>query len=100
MHDVTDSTCSLKWLAPEKIGAGGLDGYVIEYCKEGGEGDDSIGDILLVPQQAPCIYISRNNVVTFHELEIQKVHHNLRKAASAEPTVKHTMLNFKIRLKS
>ncbi len=36
VHDVTDSTCSLKWLAPEKIGAGGLDGYVIEYCKEGG----------------------------------------------------------------
>ncbi|XP_034049730.1 myosin binding protein Cb isoform X4 [Thalassophryne amazonica] len=35
VHDVTDSTCSLKWLAPEKIGAGGLDGYVIEYCKDG-----------------------------------------------------------------
>ncbi|TWW81368.1 Myosin-binding protein C, fast-type [Takifugu flavidus] len=35
VHDVTDSTCSLKWLTPEKIGAGGLDGYVIEYCKEG-----------------------------------------------------------------
>ncbi|XP_041830316.1 myosin binding protein Cb isoform X4 [Melanotaenia boesemani] len=35
VHDVTDSTCSLKWLAPEKIGAGGLDGYIIEYCKEG-----------------------------------------------------------------
>lgn len=37
VHDVTDSTCSLKWLAPERIGAGGLDGYVIEYCKEGGD---------------------------------------------------------------
>ncbi|XP_044034795.1 myosin binding protein Cb isoform X3 [Siniperca chuatsi] len=36
VHDVTDTTCSLKWLAPERIGAGGLDGYVIEYCKEGG----------------------------------------------------------------
>ncbi|XP_059180645.1 myosin binding protein Cb [Centropristis striata] len=35
VHDVTDNSCSLKWLAPEKIGAGGLDGYVIEYCKEG-----------------------------------------------------------------
>ncbi|KAM8877109.1 myosin-binding protein C, fast-type-like isoform 1-T1 [Synchiropus picturatus] len=35
VHDVTDSTCSLRWLAPEKIGAGGLDGYTIEYCKEG-----------------------------------------------------------------
>ncbi|XP_056285545.1 myosin binding protein Cb isoform X4 [Pseudoliparis swirei] len=36
VHDVTDSTCTLKWQAPEKIGAGGLDGYIIEYCKEGG----------------------------------------------------------------
>lgn len=35
VHDVTNSTCTLKWLAPEKIGAGGLDGYIIEYCKEG-----------------------------------------------------------------
>lgn len=41
MHDVTDSTCSLKWLTPEKVGAGGLDGYIIEYCKEGGERADS-----------------------------------------------------------
>lgn len=35
VEDVTDTTCSLKWLAPEKIGAGGLDGYIIEFCKEG-----------------------------------------------------------------
>ncbi|CAB1312256.1 unnamed protein product, partial [Coregonus sp. 'balchen'] len=35
VHDVTDTTCTLKWLAPEKVGAGGLDGYIIEYCKEG-----------------------------------------------------------------
>lgn len=37
VNDVTDSTCHLKWLAPERIGAGGLDGYIIEYCKEGGD---------------------------------------------------------------
>ncbi|XP_031699371.1 myosin-binding protein C, fast-type-like isoform X2 [Anarrhichthys ocellatus] len=35
VNDVTDSTCTLKWLAPEKIGAGGLDGFLIEYCKDG-----------------------------------------------------------------
>ncbi|XP_030626046.1 myosin-binding protein C, fast-type-like, partial [Chanos chanos] len=33
--DVSDTTCTLKWLAPEKVGAGGLDGYIVEYCKEG-----------------------------------------------------------------
>ncbi|XP_061086439.1 myosin-binding protein C, fast-type-like [Conger conger] len=35
VDDVTDSTCTLKWLDPDRIGAGGIDGYVIEYCKEG-----------------------------------------------------------------
>lgn len=32
---MTDTTCALKWRPPEKIGAGGIDGYIIEYCKEG-----------------------------------------------------------------
>ncbi|XP_007893571.1 myosin-binding protein C, slow-type isoform X4 [Callorhinchus milii] len=32
---VTDSTVSLKWRPPERIGAAGLDGYAIEYCFEG-----------------------------------------------------------------
>ncbi|KAG7492124.1 hypothetical protein MATL_G00010910 [Megalops atlanticus] len=35
VDDVTDTTCTLKWLPPDRIGAGGIDGYVIEYCKEG-----------------------------------------------------------------
>ena len=35
VDDVTNSTCTLKWRPPEKIGAGGIDGYVIEYCKDG-----------------------------------------------------------------
>ncbi|XP_073427116.1 myosin-binding protein C, fast-type-like isoform X2 [Dendrobates tinctorius] len=36
VEDVTDTTCTLKWRAPDRIGAGGIDGYVVEYCKEGG----------------------------------------------------------------
>ncbi|XP_035386821.1 myosin binding protein Cb isoform X1 [Electrophorus electricus] len=35
VEDMTDTTCTLKWLVPERIGAGGLDGYIIEFCKEG-----------------------------------------------------------------
>lgn len=35
VDDVTDTTCALKWRPPEKIGAGGIDGYIIEYCVEG-----------------------------------------------------------------
>ncbi|XP_069760530.1 myosin-binding protein C, slow-type isoform X2 [Narcine bancroftii] len=32
---VTDNSISLKWRPPERIGAAGLDGYIIEYCLEG-----------------------------------------------------------------
>ncbi|XP_054463205.1 myosin binding protein Ca [Anoplopoma fimbria] len=37
VDDVTDTTCALKWRPPEKIGAGGIDGYFIEYCIEGSD---------------------------------------------------------------
>ncbi|XP_035035721.1 myosin binding protein Ca isoform X3 [Hippoglossus stenolepis] len=37
VDDVTDTTCALKWLPPDRIGAGGIDGYIIEYCKEGSD---------------------------------------------------------------
>ncbi|XP_028669468.2 LOW QUALITY PROTEIN: myosin binding protein Ca [Erpetoichthys calabaricus] len=35
VEDVTDSSTTLKWRPPDRIGAGGIDGYLIEYCKEG-----------------------------------------------------------------
>ncbi|XP_069750460.1 myosin-binding protein C, cardiac-type-like [Narcine bancroftii] len=35
VEDVTDTTISLKWRPPERIGAAGLDGYLVEYCKDG-----------------------------------------------------------------
>uniref|UniRef100_A0A3B4B4Z0 Myosin binding protein C, fast type a n=1 Tax=Periophthalmus magnuspinnatus TaxID=409849 RepID=A0A3B4B4Z0_9GOBI len=37
VDDVTDTTCALKWRQPEKIGAGGIQGYIIEYCIEGSD---------------------------------------------------------------
>uniref|UniRef100_A0A8C5PQB8 Myosin binding protein C1 n=1 Tax=Leptobrachium leishanense TaxID=445787 RepID=A0A8C5PQB8_9ANUR len=36
---VTDTSVTMKWRPPDHIGAAGLDGYVIEYCFEGG-GDE------------------------------------------------------------
>ncbi|XP_044136592.1 myosin-binding protein C, slow-type isoform X16 [Bufo gargarizans] len=36
---VTDNTVTMKWRPPDHIGAAGLDGYVIEYCFEGGADD-------------------------------------------------------------
>ncbi|XP_023365862.1 myosin-binding protein C, cardiac-type [Otolemur garnettii] len=35
VEDVSDTTVSLKWRPPEREGAGGLDGYSVEYCREG-----------------------------------------------------------------
>ncbi|XP_028267436.1 myosin binding protein Ca isoform X4 [Parambassis ranga] len=37
VDDVTDTTCALKWRPPEKIGAGGINGYIIEYSIEGSD---------------------------------------------------------------
>lgn len=34
MEDVTDTTTTLKWRPPDRIGAGGIDGYLVEYCLE------------------------------------------------------------------
>ncbi|XP_059785657.1 myosin-binding protein C, cardiac-type [Balaenoptera ricei] len=35
VEDVSDTTVSLKWRPPERMGAGGLDGYSVEYCRDG-----------------------------------------------------------------
>uniref|UniRef100_A0A7N4PE84 Myosin binding protein C2 n=1 Tax=Sarcophilus harrisii TaxID=9305 RepID=A0A7N4PE84_SARHA len=37
VEDVTDTTTTLKWRPPDRIGAGGIDGYIVEYCLEGSE---------------------------------------------------------------
>uniref|UniRef100_A0A4W6EY16 Myosin-binding protein C, cardiac-type n=1 Tax=Lates calcarifer TaxID=8187 RepID=A0A4W6EY16_LATCA len=35
VDDISDTSISLKWRAPERIGSAELEGYVVEYCKEG-----------------------------------------------------------------
>ncbi|XP_041656211.1 myosin binding protein Ha isoform X2 [Cheilinus undulatus] len=35
VEDVNDSSLTIKWKTPETIGDSGLDGYTIEYCKDG-----------------------------------------------------------------
>ncbi|KAK7131940.1 hypothetical protein R3I93_018485 [Phoxinus phoxinus] len=34
LDDINDTSVTLKWRSPENIGSG-LDGYIVEYCKEG-----------------------------------------------------------------
>ncbi|KAK7913221.1 hypothetical protein WMY93_013432 [Mugilogobius chulae] len=35
VDDISDTSISLKWRPPERIGAAELEGYRVEYCKEG-----------------------------------------------------------------
>ncbi|XP_039975946.1 myosin-binding protein C, cardiac-type isoform X2 [Xiphias gladius] len=35
VDDISDTSISLKWRLPERIGAAELEGYGVEYCKEG-----------------------------------------------------------------
>ncbi|XP_030650021.1 myosin-binding protein C, cardiac-type [Chanos chanos] len=37
VDDISDTTISLKWKPPERIGSSDLEGYGIEYCKEGSD---------------------------------------------------------------
>nr|XP_015194164.1 PREDICTED: myosin-binding protein C, cardiac-type isoform X2 [Lepisosteus oculatus] len=37
IDDISDTTISLKWRPPERLGSAGLDGYIVEYCKEGSD---------------------------------------------------------------
>uniref|UniRef100_A0A9J8CUV2 Myosin binding protein C3 n=1 Tax=Cyprinus carpio carpio TaxID=630221 RepID=A0A9J8CUV2_CYPCA len=37
VDDISDTTISLKWRPPERIGSAELEGYGVEYCKEGSD---------------------------------------------------------------
>ncbi|XP_075311780.1 myosin-binding protein C, cardiac-type [Odontesthes bonariensis] len=37
VDDINDTSIALKWRAPERIGAAALEGYGVEYCKEGSD---------------------------------------------------------------
>ncbi|KAM9493292.1 myosin-binding protein C, cardiac-type [Clarias gariepinus] len=37
VDDISDTTICLKWRTPERIGSAPIDGYGVEYCKEGTE---------------------------------------------------------------
>lgn len=48
VEDISDSSISLKWRAPERIGAAELQGYGIEYRKEGSECYNQIHACILI----------------------------------------------------
>uniref|UniRef100_A0A669BVF7 Myosin binding protein Ca n=1 Tax=Oreochromis niloticus TaxID=8128 RepID=A0A669BVF7_ORENI len=91
VHDVTDSTCALKWLPPEKIGAGGIDGYIIEYCKEGKTQTERNGgykpDYLLLGEK-----------MLFRVIAVNIAGHSPPAILSQAVTIREIMENPKIRL--
>uniref|UniRef100_A0A3B4YH52 Myosin binding protein C3 n=1 Tax=Seriola lalandi dorsalis TaxID=1841481 RepID=A0A3B4YH52_SERLL len=40
VEDISDTSISLKWRPPERIGSAELEGYGVEYCKEGSKCSD------------------------------------------------------------
>lgn len=45
VEDKNDTSVSIIWSQPENIGDTGLDGYVIEICKDGSKSSDFSGII-------------------------------------------------------
>uniref|UniRef100_A0AAQ5YMG4 Myosin-binding protein H n=1 Tax=Amphiprion ocellaris TaxID=80972 RepID=A0AAQ5YMG4_AMPOC len=54
VDDVNDSSLTIKWKTPETIGDSGLDGYTIEYCKDGTT-DWVVANEELTPANRYCI---------------------------------------------
>ncbi|XP_054464666.1 myosin binding protein Ha [Anoplopoma fimbria] len=54
VDDVDDSSLTIKWNPPETIGDSGLDGYAIEYCKDGTT-DWVVAEEELTPTNRYCI---------------------------------------------
>ncbi|KAL1248294.1 hypothetical protein QQF64_021612 [Cirrhinus molitorella] len=98
VDDVTDTTCSLKWLAPERIGAGGLDGYIIEFCKEG-ETEWHAANTDLVERQS---YVVRNlptgEKVNFRVVAVNVAGRSPPALLGQPVTVREVMEHPKIRL--
>ncbi|KAM4609657.1 myosin binding protein Ha [Polymixia lowei] len=54
VEDVNDTTLTVKWRAPETIGDSGLEGYTVEYCKDGTT-DWVVANETLTPANRYCI---------------------------------------------
>ncbi|XP_036959199.1 myosin binding protein Ha isoform X2 [Acanthopagrus latus] len=54
VEDVNDCSLTIKWKTPETIGDSGLDGYTVEYCKDG-TSDWVVANEELTPANHYCI---------------------------------------------
>lgn len=53
MEEVSENSFTLTWKAPEQMGQAGLDGYVVEICKDGSR----FGLSCLVSMERLCMVV-------------------------------------------
>ncbi|KAM6967123.1 myosin binding protein Ca [Tautogolabrus adspersus] len=98
VEDVTDSTCALKWRPPEKIGAGGIDGYIIEYCKEGSDEWVQANESLVGMSQYRVKGLPVGEKMLFRVVAVNKAGRSPPAVLSQAVTIREIMENPKIRV--
>ncbi|XP_037648300.1 myosin binding protein Ca isoform X2 [Sebastes umbrosus] len=98
VDDVTDTTCALKWRPPEKIGAGGIDGYIIEYCKEGSDQWVQANEKLVENNQYRVKNLTMGEKLLFRVVAINIAGRSPPATLSQAVTIKEIMETPKIRL--
>ncbi|XP_017274989.1 myosin binding protein Ca isoform X2 [Kryptolebias marmoratus] len=98
VEDVTDTTCALKWRPPEKIGAGGFDGYIVEYCKEGEDQWIQANEELVEKNQYRVKGLPVGEKMLFRVVAINIAGRSPPATLSQAVTIREIMENPKIRL--
>ncbi|XP_029944787.1 myosin binding protein Ca isoform X1 [Salarias fasciatus] len=98
VDEVTDTTCTLKWRPPEKIGAGGLDGYIIEYCKEGSDQWVQANDKLEEGNQYKVKGLTMGDKLLFRVIAVNVAGRSPPATLSQAVTIKELLESPKIRL--
>ncbi|XP_015249011.1 PREDICTED: myosin-binding protein C, fast-type-like isoform X2 [Cyprinodon variegatus] len=98
VEDVTDTTCALKWRPPDKIGAGGIDGYIIEYCTEGSNQWVQANKELVGNTQYRVKGLPAGEKMLFRVFAVNVAGHSLPATLSQAVTIREIVENPKIRV--
>ncbi|XP_047428657.1 myosin binding protein Ca isoform X4 [Mugil cephalus] len=98
VDDVTDTTCALKWRPPEKIGAGGINGYIIEYCKEGSDQWVQANEVPVEKNQFRVKNLPAGEKMLFRVVAVNLAGRSPPATLSQAVTIREIMENPKIRL--
>lgn len=65
VDDVNDNSVTLTWDAPEQVGPKGLDGYLVEYCKDGSRLYSLVSMELHVLMCKTALYVECNCFIVY-----------------------------------